>query len=82
MSDGPWKTLNMSGGWRRVASSAEMGASSTDEVAQKVRQALVDDFREVPAKLFPALRRAFGLLPSRRTSLVRTLFGFDFCPGE
>jgi hypothetical protein len=59
MSDGPWKTLNMSRSWRLVARSAEMAASSSDEVAQNIRQALVDDLRDIPPKMLAALRKAF-----------------------
>jgi hypothetical protein len=60
MSDGPWKTLEMSRDWRRVARFAEMDASSSKEVAQKMKQALTGDSREIPTKLKSDLRKAFG----------------------
>jgi hypothetical protein len=61
MSDGPSKALkNLPRGWRRVARSAEMGASSSDEIAQNIEQALIDDGRKIPPKLISELRKAFG----------------------
>jgi hypothetical protein len=60
MSDGPSKSLNMPRAWRRVARSAEIAASSSGEIKQNLRQALVDDSREIPPKLISALRKAFG----------------------
>jgi hypothetical protein len=60
MSDGPWATLEMSRAWRRVARFAEMEASSPDKVAQHLRRALADDFREIPTKVISSLRKAFG----------------------
>jgi hypothetical protein len=58
MSDGPWRSLEMSRAGRKcVARSAEMDASSLTEVASAVEAALNDDCRSVPRKLLVALRR-------------------------
>lgn len=60
MSDGPWQTLMMSREWRRVARPAEIDASSPDEVARSIKEALTGDFRKIPVEIITILRKAFG----------------------
>jgi hypothetical protein len=50
----------MSRSWRRVARFTEVEASSSEDIAQNLRQALVNDFRKISTKVIPALRKVFG----------------------
>jgi hypothetical protein len=69
MSDGPWRSLRLSRVWRQVARCAELDASSSEEIASKLRSALASDAGKVPKKLFVALRRFFGKGLQRSLSL-------------
>jgi hypothetical protein len=60
MSDGPWKTLKMSEGWRSVAKLAEMAASSPEEIIPRIESAITKDLREISRPLILALRQLFG----------------------
>ena len=61
MSDGPYKTLKMSTGWRRAARFAAIGASSPDDNAQALTDALDQECRTwIRPELVTALRKLFG----------------------
>ena len=60
MSDGPYRTLNMSKGWKSVGRYAEREAYSAEEVEGKVRNALSQDFRTgVPEAVLKAALETF-----------------------
>jgi hypothetical protein len=61
MSDGPFKSLKMSRGWRRVAKFAELDASSPDEISQALHKALADEISTgIPPQLISGLRKVLG----------------------
>lgn len=61
MSDGPFKSLKMSSGWRRVAKLAELDASSPDEITQALHKALAEEFSNgISPQLISDLRKVLG----------------------
>ena len=60
MSDGPYKSLNMSRHWKRVAKLAANTAHSPEEVAEAIRPALLRDMALVRPAFAQALRAALG----------------------
>jgi hypothetical protein len=64
MSDGPHRSLPMGKSWQKVAERADKGAYSPDEIAEALRQALEDDFKQdVPSLLIQALQHALDDRP-------------------
>ncbi|HEX5777057.1 MAG TPA: hypothetical protein VFX95_10305 [Caulobacteraceae bacterium] len=60
MSDGPYKTLNMSRPWKSLAKIAANKAHSTEEVAEAYRPALLDDWKGVRPAFAQEIRAALG----------------------
>ena len=60
MSDGPYKTLNMSTKWRALAKVAGNAAHVAEEVTEALPAALVADWREIEQPFLRQLRAALG----------------------
>jgi hypothetical protein len=60
MSDGPYKTLNMSRSWRRLAKVAANAAHSVTEVVEAFRPALLDDWGLVRPAFAQEVRATLG----------------------
>lgn len=60
MSDGPYKSLNMSPAWRRVAKVAANANHSVAEVAEAFRPALLEEMSAVRPQYLRSLRTALG----------------------
>lgn len=68
MSDGPYKTLQMRKGWKRLVRRSYREASSDDEILEALSPALRDDCREELSRdLFRAVDNA--LSPRRQGHL-------------
>lgn len=61
MSDGPHRSLNMKKGWKKLAECAGNLAFGPQEIAQRVPEALGQDWREeIAAELFDGIKGFFG----------------------
>lgn len=60
MSDGPYRTLNMSPAWKAVAKLAANAAHTADEVVEVLAPALLDDWKAVRPEFDKGVRTLFG----------------------
>lgn len=60
MSDGPYRTLNMSPAWKAVAKRAANAAHTLEEVVEMLAPALLDDRKAVRTEFDKKIRALFG----------------------
>lgn len=60
MSDGPYRTLDMSKVWKALAKIAENAAHTVAEVAEAFRPALVEEWRAIRPNFAEAVKAALG----------------------
>ncbi len=60
MSDGPYRTLDMSKVWKALAKLAENAAHTVEEVAEAFRPALVEEWKSIRPDFADAVKAALG----------------------
>ena len=60
MSDGPYRTLDMSKVWKALAKIAENAAHTVAEVAEAFRPALVEEWNAIRPDFAEAVKAALG----------------------
>lgn len=60
MSDGPYRTLDMSKVWKTLAKIAENAAHTVEEVAEAFRPALVEEWKAIRPDFAEAVKAALG----------------------
>lgn len=60
MSDGPYRTLDMSKVWKSLAKIAENSAHTVDEVSEAFRPALIEEWKSIRADFAQGVKAALG----------------------